>query len=120
MRVSVGLLIAVAVIVASGARPAAAQTPLQYGPPISIGQAKKVMAAAEAEAQAHNWPVAISIVDTHGMLVMFQRQENTQIGSVDLSLEKAKTSALSGGRPRPMKTAWKKAAAACGSSNIRR
>ena len=73
---------------------AKAQAPPQYGAPITIDQAKQVMAAAEDKAKQHNWPVAISIVDTHGVLVMFQRLENTQIGSVDLSLEKAKTSAL--------------------------
>jgi uncharacterized protein GlcG (DUF336 family) len=68
--------------------------PPQYGAPIELAAAKKVMAAAEAEARKQKWPVAIAIVDNAGMLVMFQRLENTQLGSVQIALEKAKTSAL--------------------------
>ncbi len=72
-----------------------AQQPLpEYGPSITIEQAKQAMVAAEVEAKKHNWPVAISIVDTHGFLVMFEKLDQTQLGSVELSLEKAKTSAL--------------------------
>ncbi len=73
---------------------AAAQEPIPYGAPISLAQAKKVMAAAEAKALAEKWPVAISIVDGAGHLVLFQRLENTQLGSIEVSLQKAKTSAL--------------------------
>jgi uncharacterized protein GlcG (DUF336 family) len=75
--------------------PIAAQTPPPpYGEAISLEQAKKVLAAAEAEAKKNNWPVAISIVDGSGFLVAFERLDNTQLGSVEVSLEKAKTSAL--------------------------
>lgn len=70
------------------------QEPIPYGPPITLAQAKKVMAAAETEAVKQNWPVAIAIVDAGGHLVLFQRLENTQLGSIDVALEKAKTSAL--------------------------
>src|SRR5215213_9527269 len=50
--------------------PAVAQqaTP-PYGPPITLEQAKNVMAAAEAEAQKNNWPVAITVVDAGGFVV---------------------------------------------------
>lgn len=72
-----------------------AQQPLpEYGPSITLEQAKKVMAAAEAEATKQKWPVAITIVDTHGFLVAFEKFDQTQLGSVDLSIEKAKTAAL--------------------------
>lgn len=87
------LLIAVVVAVAN--RDAFAQTaPPQYGPAITLEQAKKVLAAAEVEAKKNDWPVAISIVDGSGFLVAFARLDNTQLGSVEVSLEKAKTSAL--------------------------
>jgi glc operon protein GlcG len=76
-------------------RLASAQTAAPpYGEAISLEQAKKVLAAAEAEAKKNNWPVAISIVDGSGFLVAFQRLDNTQLGSVEVSLEKAKTAAL--------------------------
>lgn len=71
-----------------------AQEPAPYGPPITLEQAKKVMAAAEAKANAEKWPVAITIVDGGGHLVMFQRLENTQYGSIEISHGKAKTAAL--------------------------
>jgi len=77
-----------------------AQTPLpsppqtSYGPPITIEGAKKAAAASVAEAQKHNWNMAIAIVDNAGFLVYFERMSNTQLASVELSIEKAKTSAL--------------------------
>ena len=37
-----------------------------YGAPITLEQAKKVMAAAEAKALQSNWYVAISIMDSGG------------------------------------------------------
>ena len=73
---------------------ARAQAPTPYGEPISLEDARKVIAAAEAEAKKNSWPVAIAIVDGSGHLVAFARLENTQLGSVEVALEKAKTAAL--------------------------
>ena len=56
--------------------------PPEYGPSISLADAKRVMAAAEAEALRNNWPMVIAIVDTAGQLVLFHRMDNTQTGSV--------------------------------------
>jgi glc operon protein GlcG len=56
--------------------------------------ALKLVAAAEAEAGKHHWPVAVTIVDSAGFLVAFHRLDNTQLGSIEVSLEKAKTSAM--------------------------
>ena len=52
-------------------------------------RAQKVMAGAEAEAQKNNWPVVIAIVDTGGNLVMLQRLDNAQFGSVEVARQKA-------------------------------
>lgn len=65
-----------------------------YGSDVDLATAKKIMNAAEAEARQKAWPVAIAIVDTHGLLVMFQRLEETQHGSVEVAIEKARTAAL--------------------------
>ena len=65
--------------------------PLGYGASINIEQAKKAMAAAEAEAKKNNWPVVISIVDVGGHLVMLQRHD-AQNASVDIATGKARTS----------------------------
>ena len=72
-----------------GASFAQAQTPPAYGMPIGLEQAKKVMAAAEAEAKKNNWNVVIAVVDAGGHLVMLQRLENTQFGSINVATEKA-------------------------------
>jgi uncharacterized protein GlcG (DUF336 family) len=68
---------------------AGAQGPSQYGPPITLEQAKKVMAGAEAEAKKNNWPVVITILDSGGNLVMSQRLDGAQWGSVEVARDKA-------------------------------
>src|SRR5262245_65775508 len=62
-----------------------------YGPPITLDQAKKVMAAAEAKALQNNWYVAISIMDSGGNPVMLHRLDGTQLGSVRIAEGKALT-----------------------------
>ncbi len=64
-----------------------------YGASLSLAQAKKVMAAAEAEAVQNGWGVAIAIVDSGANLVMLQRLENTQLASVRIAQAKATTAA---------------------------
>jgi glc operon protein GlcG len=70
---------------------ASAQAPPPYGLPITLEQAKKAMAGAEAEAKKNNWPVVIVILDSGGHLVMMQRLDNTQWGSIDVAREKARS-----------------------------
>jgi glc operon protein GlcG len=65
-----------------------------YGVSISAEAAKKVAAAAIAEAHKNNWAMAVAIVDTAGYLVYFERMQDTQLGSVDIAIEKAKSAAL--------------------------
>ena len=69
----------------------AQQPPAPYGAPMSLDAAKKAMAAAEAEATTNKWPVAIAILDTTGSLVMLQKLDNTQTGSVEIAIGKART-----------------------------
>ncbi len=81
------------------AQPSAGGTPdaipfdIPYGQSIGLDKAKQVMAAAEAEAKKRNWKMNIAVVDTNGELVMFQRMEGAQIGSVNVSIGKARTAA---------------------------
>lgn len=74
---------------ATPAPPAAA--PLPYGTAISLENAKKMMAAAEAEAAKNNLFDVIAIVDPGGHLVMLHRMENAQTGSVRVAEGKART-----------------------------
>jgi glc operon protein GlcG len=70
-----------------------AQIP-QYGTNVTLEQAKKAAAAADAEARKNNWPMAIAIVDTAGQLVYFQRADNTQTASTLVSQDKAVSAAM--------------------------
>ena len=89
MKSLVSLVVAVAVVFTAAL--ASAQAPAPYGPAITLEQAKKVMAGAEAEAKKNNWPVVIVILDSGGQLVMLQRLDNAQWGSVDIAKEKARS-----------------------------
>lgn len=70
---------------------AQSQNPPPYGPPISLEMAKKMVAAAEAEAVKNNWSVSIAVIDSGGHLVMLQKLDNTQLVSIRVSETKAKT-----------------------------
>lgn len=65
---------------------------------ITLDGAKKMMAAAEVEARKNNWNVAIAIVDAAGHLLMFEKLDDTQFGSIDVAIGKART-AVSFKRP---------------------
>ena len=85
-----------ALVLAAAGFAAFAQAPpnTPYGTSISPDAAKKVAAAAIAEARKNNWAMAVAVVDTGGYLVYFERMPDTQLGSVEISIEKAKSAAL--------------------------
>jgi len=66
-------------------------SPLTYGEPINLETAKKIAAAGETFAIKNQWTVVISIVDTGGNIVLLQRMDNTQIGSLEVATGKART-----------------------------
>ena len=49
--------------------------PPPYGEPVTLEQAKKIAAAAEAEAKKINVNDTIAIVEPHGQVVFFQRMD---------------------------------------------
>ena len=65
---------------------------------LTLAAARKIVAAAEAEALKHAWPVVIAVVDDGGNLICLQRLDNAQFGSVDIAIQKAK-SAMAFKRP---------------------
>src|SRR5215475_11622690 len=68
--------------------------PYPYGPPITVENAKKAAAAALAEAVKNHWVMAVAIVDPNGTLVYYEKSDNTQLGSANVSINKARSSAL--------------------------
>jgi glc operon protein GlcG len=71
--------------------PAAAQTADRKV--ITLDGAKAILAAAEAEAAKNKWTVAIAVVDESGNLIAFHKIDDTQVGSVDIAVGKARTAA---------------------------
>ncbi len=65
---------------------------------VGLKLAKKLAAASEAQAIKDKLTVIISIVDDGGNLVYMERMDGAQLGSIEISLKKAKT-ALSFKRP---------------------
>jgi len=65
-----------------------------YGSPITLEQAKKVAAAAEAEARKNNWTEAVAIVEPNGQLVYFFKMDLTQYAAFNVAMDKAISSAL--------------------------
>ncbi len=64
-----------------------------YGADIGVEAARKVAAATVAECAKNSWRIAVTVVDTHGYLVYFEKMDDTQIASVGISQTKAKAAA---------------------------
>ncbi len=64
-----------------------------YGAPITLAEAKKVLGKAQSEAAKHSWHLACAVVEPTGDLVMFEKMDDTQYASIDISLAKAKAAA---------------------------
>ena len=61
---------------------------------LELADAKAVMAAAEAEALANKWAVAIAVVDDGGHLLALQRLDGAAAISSQIAPAKAQTAAL--------------------------
>jgi uncharacterized protein GlcG (DUF336 family) len=87
------MIVVAACTVLVGASAQAQQAPAPYGETINIEQAKKVAAAAVAEAGKNNWPMCIAIVAPSGDLVYFERMDNCQYASINIAIHKARAAA---------------------------
>ena len=74
--------------------PAAGPKLPPYGLSITNEQAKKVADAALAPARANGWTVVVAIVDTGGFLVYLEKLDQTQVGSIAIAEDKARSSAI--------------------------
>jgi glc operon protein GlcG len=73
---------------------AVAQMPNPYGLSISVEDAKKAAALSLGEAKKNGWAVAVAVVDPSGNLVYYEKMENTQLGSANVAIDKARSAAL--------------------------
>jgi len=95
---------------------AAQQATPPYGAPISLEQAKKIIAAAEAEAQKNNWPVVITVVDTGGHVVAVHGSTTLSLAPLPLPKTRRARQFYSGGRPRRLRTLLQAVESACACS----
>ncbi len=65
--------------------------PNPYGLNISLENAKKAAAPALAEARKNNWTMVVAIVDAAGDLVYYEKMDNTQLGSSQVAIGKARS-----------------------------
>ncbi len=63
---------------------------LNEKPALTLATARKIIAAAEAEAAKQKWPVVIAVVDDGGHLICLHRLDNAQFASVEIAIQKAK------------------------------
>ena len=61
---------------------------------LTLGLAKRLVAAAEAEAKKRGATVVIAVVDDGGQLILLERLDDTQVASVEVAIGKARTAAI--------------------------
>jgi glc operon protein GlcG len=84
-------MIALSVFLLATTSAASAGSQLSTKRTLTLEAARKVAAAAEAEARKNNWNVAVAVVDDGGQLVLFQRLDGTKLVAIDIAVRKART-----------------------------
>ena len=68
-------------------------TYMPYGETIKVEAAKKAASAAIAEATKRGWPMCVSVVGPTGELIYFEKMDDCQYASTDISQHKARAAA---------------------------
>jgi len=76
------------------AGPAVVQAQLIERTALTLDGAKKIAAAAEARAKTEGARVVIAVVDEAGALLFLERLDDTQVASVNVGIDKARTAAI--------------------------
>jgi glc operon protein GlcG len=92
MRLRFSYCMTAALALALAATTARAELPVKRV--ITLGVAKKIAAAAEAEATKRGSAVVIVVVDDGGHILVLERLDDTQVASVEVGIGKARTAAI--------------------------
>jgi len=93
------IFISVILLVLTSTFPSTAQ--LATKKVLTLEAAKKLAAFAESEAMKNKWTMVIAVVDDGANLVYLERMDGTQIGSIEIAQQKARTAIMF---KRPTKT----------------
>ena len=67
---------------------------MRMKPVLTLDDAKKMLAAGEAEAIKHNWGIVMAILDDAALLVALHKMDGARPGNPEIAIQKARTSAL--------------------------
>lgn len=84
-------IIALMGLVFMAATSGSAQVQLPTKRVLTLEAARRVAAAAEAEARKHNWAVSIAVLDDSGQMMLFQRMDGAKLVATDIAIRKART-----------------------------
>ena len=71
--------------------PSAQQPQLPSRKILTLDAARRVAAAAEAEARRNNWAVSIAVLDDAGHMMVFHRMDGAKLVATDIAIRKART-----------------------------
>ncbi len=87
------MMLTVCLLVLSYSLSIGAEPALETKPVLSLKIAKKIADACEAKALKEGWNMNIVIVDDGAHLLLFRRMPNAFLGSIEVAIDKAQTSA---------------------------
>lgn len=85
---------------AAAAAPSPEQLPTKRV--LTLEAARRIAAAAEAEARRNNWNIAVAVVDDGGNLVLFHRLDDTKLIAIDIAVRKARTAVFFQGETKSL------------------
>ena len=85
----IAIVLAAVCLAAAGTRATMQQLPTRKI--LTLDVARRVAAAAEAEARRNNWAVSIAVLDEAGHMMVFHRMDGAKLVATGIAIRKART-----------------------------